>query len=126
MKAHQEIVGTQGRLMYGKLCHKSDYTQTGCVCQSFMNILFSIFQVLCNLTINPEKDSMGGPFRPPMKHLDGKLCLALIGDMQVVVGQGGDAPSPGRPGQEAQLHQVGLIYILQSDGFLADGGGQGL
>ena len=46
--------------------------------------------------------------------------------MQVLVCLRRHAPAPGRPGQEAQLHQVWLVHVLQGHGLLADGGGQGL
>ena len=58
--------------------------------------------------------------------LYGKLCLSLIGNVQMVVGQGGDAAASGGSGQEAQLHQIGLVNILQSHSFFTDGGCQGL
>ena len=44
--------------------------------------------------------------------------------MQVLVGLPRDAAATGRAGQEAQLHQVRLVHILQRNGLLADGGGQ--
>ena len=44
--------------------------------------------------------------------LNGKLCLALEGDVQVVVGQGGDAAAPGGAGEKAQLHEIGLVDVL--------------
>ena len=45
---------------------------------------------------------------------------------QVLVCLAGDAAAPGGAGQEAQLHQIGLVDVLQGDGLLADGGGQGI
>ena len=42
----------------------------------------------------------------------------------MLIGQGGDAAAPGGAGEEAQLHQVGLIDVLQCDGLFTDGGGQ--
>src|SRR5699024_7907321 len=41
-------------------------------------------------------------------------------------GQPGDAASPGRPGEEAHLHQVGFADVLQGDALLPQGRGQGL
>lgn len=45
---------------------------------------------------------------------------------QVFKGLVGDAAAPGRAGEKAQLHQIGLVHILQGDGLLVDGGGQGV
>ena len=44
----------------------------------------------------------------------------------MLIGPLRDAAAPWRPGQKAQLHEVGFVNILQRDGFLPDGGGQGL
>ena len=44
----------------------------------------------------------------------------------MLIGPLRDAAAPGRPGQEAQLHEVWLVDILQRDGLLPDGGGQSL
>ena len=57
--------------------------------------------------------------------LNAELRLPFIGNVQMVVCQGGDTAAPGSPGQEAQLHQVRLIHILQGHGLLANGGSQG-
>ena len=55
-----------------------------------------------------------------------ELLLSVVGNVQMVIGKGGDAPSPGGTGQEAKLHQVGLVHILQRYRFFTDGGGEGL
>ena len=52
--------------------------------------------------------------------------LAREGQPQVRIGQAGDAPPPGGAGEEANLHEVGFVHVLQGHGLLADGGGQGL
>ena len=44
---------------------------------------------------------------------DAELCLPLVRDVQMVISQGSDAPSPGGPGQETQLHQVRLVHIFR-------------
>ena len=44
----------------------------------------------------------------------------------MLIGPPGDAPASGRAGEEAHLHQIGLVYVLQGDSFLVDGGRQGL
>ena len=44
----------------------------------------------------------------------------------MLIGLGGDAPAPWGAGEEAQLHEVGLVHILQGDRLLVDSGGQGL
>ena len=40
-------------------------------------------------------------------------------EAQVLVGQPRGAAAPGRPGQKAHLHQVGLAEIFQRDGLFA-------
>ena len=50
-----------------------------------------------------------------MLNLQWKLHLALIGDAQMVIGQGGDTAAPGGAGQKAQLHQVGFVHIFQRE-----------
>ena len=57
---------------------------------------------------------------------DTELGLSFIGDVQMVISQRGDASASGSAGQEAQLHQVRLVNILQGDRLFADGSGQGL
>ena len=44
----------------------------------------------------------------------------------MLIGTPGDAPAPGGAGEEAHLHEIGLVHVLQGDGLLVDGGGQGL
>ena len=44
----------------------------------------------------------------------------------MLVGQTGHATPSGGALDEAQLHEVGLVHVLNGDGLLADGGGQGV
>ena len=44
----------------------------------------------------------------------------------MVISKPGDAAAPGGAGQEAQLHEIGLVHILQRYGFFADGSSQRL
>ena len=44
----------------------------------------------------------------------------------MLIGQPGDAPAPGGPGEKAHLHQVGLVDVLQGDSLLPHCGRQGL
>ena len=45
------------------------------------------------------------------------MLLTIHGNVQMVIGQLGDASAPGCPGQEAQLHQIGFVYIFQGNSF---------
>ena len=60
------------------------------------------------------------------RRLQGQLLRLRTVDVQVFVGFPCHAAAPGRAGQEADLHQIRLVDILQRDGFLSDGGGQRL
>ena len=44
----------------------------------------------------------------------------------MLIGLGGDTAATGGAGKEAQLHQIGLIHVLQGHCLLVDGGCQGL
>ena len=46
------------------------------------------------------------------KKLNFELFLAGIGNVQMLIGKGGDATASGGAGQEAQLHQIGLVNIF--------------
>ena len=80
----------------------------------FLKTLFKIMGVVILVGyLIPERKAM--PCCTPFfmeKCLNFQLHLSVKGDVQMLVGKLGDAPSPGRPGQEAQLHQIGLVYIL--------------
>ena len=43
----------------------------------------------------------------------------------MLVGRLRGAAAPGGPGQEAQLHEIRLVYVFQGDGLFSDGSGQG-
>ena len=47
------------------------------------------------------------------------LCIVIL-QMEVVVGKLRNTTPAGRARQEADLHQIGLVDILQRDGLLAD------
>ena len=67
------------------------------------------------------------PFYSEKKvHSNRESGLPLAGDVQVVVGQRGDAPAPGGSGQKAKLHQIGFVHIFQGHRFFSDGSRQGL
>lgn len=53
-----------------------------------------------------------------------QLLLPLEGQTQVLVGQAGDAAPPGGAGEEAHLHEIRLVHILQGHGLLPYGRGQ--
>ena len=94
---------TQGQIIYlWLLCHRRDYTQARNFCQSFLKIFLPVFCVLCKFY-----DKILS-----LTDLNFKLGLSVEGDVQVLIGKGGDAPTPGRPGEEAQLHEIGLVHIL--------------
>ena len=48
------------------------------------------------------------------------LCIVIL-QMEVVVGKLRNTTPAGRACQEADLHQIGLVDVLQRDGLLADG-----
>ena len=56
----------------------------------------------------------------------GAVSYTHLGQAQMSVCFFGDTPPSGGAGEEAHLHQIRLVDILQSDGLLVDGGGQGL
>ena len=58
---------------------------------------------------NYEENSAFGQFGD---NLQIKSCLSVVGDMQMIVSQGGNAAAPGGSGQKAQLHQIRLVHIL--------------
>ena len=58
--------------------------------------------------------------------LQRQLHLPLIGDAQMLIGGNCDTSAPGGAGEEAQLHQIGLVHILQRYRFFPDGGSQSL
>lgn len=58
-----------------------------------------------------------------------EACLPLFAvpdGAYVVIGRGGGNASPGGPGNEPDLHEVGFAHIFNGGPFLADGGGNGV
>ena len=51
----------------------------------------------------------------------GELSLSLVGNMQMFIGKGSYAATPGCPRQEAKLHEIRLINVLKSDSLFVYG-----